>query len=179
MPVLVFILFVLVVLMIVVGRTVRIVQQSTVGVVERLGQFMRIQEAGLTILIPFLDSMRIVDKKEQVMPLPSQPVITKDNVTMNIDAVIYFQVTDPVKATYEIRDLISAQEQLALTTIRNVVGEMALDETLSSRDAVNAKLQQVLDDATHKWGLKVNRVELKDIHPPRDIEEAMQKQMRA
>lgn len=174
-----FMIFVFFMLIIIGGSAIRIVQQSTVGVVERLGEYKRTQQAGMVILVPFIERMIVVDKKEQVLPLPQQPVITKENVTMNIDAVIFFQVTDAYKATYEVADLISAVEQLALTTIRNIIGEMTLDETLASRDIINTKLQAVLDEATGKWGLKVNRVELKDINPPRDIEEAMQKEMRA
>lgn len=165
--------------MTVAGTSIRIVRQSTVGVVERLGQFLTLQEAGIRLLVPFIDSMRIVDMREQVYNLPSQPVITRENVTMNIDAIIYFQVTDPFRATYEVADLITAVEKLALTTMRNIIGEMSLDETLASRDVINAKLQHVLDDATGKWGIKVNRVEMKDIEPPRDILDAMQKEMRA
>ncbi|MGE0200806.1 MAG: SPFH domain-containing protein [Candidatus Melainabacteria bacterium] len=174
-----FFLFIIIALGVIAANTLKIVRQSTVGVVERLGQFQNVRNAGLTMLIPFIDTMTTVDMREQVVSLPSQPVITRDNVTMNIDAVIYFQVTDPFRATYEISNLVNAVEKLALTTIRNVIGEMNLDETLSSRDDINNKLQIVLDEATGKWGLKVNRVEMKDINPPRDIEEAMQKQMRA
>jgi regulator of protease activity HflC (stomatin/prohibitin superfamily) len=165
--------------LIVVATSVRVVRQSTVGVVERLGQYVTTQDAGIRLMIPFIDSMRIVDMREQVYNLPSQPVITKENVTMNIDAIIYFQVTDAFRATYEVADLISAVEKLALTTMRNIIGEMTLDETLASRDVINAKLQHVLDDATGKWGIKVNRVEMKDIDPPRDIVDSMQKEMRA
>ncbi len=174
-----FFVFMILGLLIVTAMSIRIVRQSTVGVVERLGQYIKTEESGLVILLPFIDTMRIVDVREQVLPLPPQPVITKENVTMNIDAIIYFQVTDPFRATYEVSDVLTAVEKLALTTMRNIIGEMTLDETLSSRDVINAKLQHVLDDATTKWGLKVNRVELKDINPPRDIEEAMQKEMRA
>jgi regulator of protease activity HflC (stomatin/prohibitin superfamily) len=155
--------------LIVAATSIRIVRQSTVGVVERLGQFLAIQEAGFRLLLPFVDTMRIIDMREQVYNLPSQPVITKENVTMNIDAVIYFQVTDPYRATYEIVDIYAAVEKLALTSMRNIIGEMRLDQTLASRDVINAKLQHVLDDATGKWGIKVNRVEMKDIEPPRDI----------
>ena len=165
--------------LIVAATSIRIVRQSTVGVVERLGQFLAIQEAGFRLLLPFVDTMRIIDMREQVYNLPSQPVITKENVTMNIDAVIYFQVTDPYRATYEIVDIYAAVEKLALTSMRNIIGEMRLDQTLASRDVINAKLQHVLDDATGKWGIKVNRVEMKDIEPPRDIADAMQKEMRA
>lgn len=170
---------VIILLFIVAFTSVRVVRQSTEGVVERLGQFAGTRDAGLIFLMPFVDRLTIVDKREQVFQLPPQPVITKDNVTMNIDAVIYFQVTDAFRATYEVADLYGAVEKLALTSMRDIIGNMHLDETLSSRDRINAGLQAKLDDATTKWGLKVNRVELKDIMPPRDIEEAMQKQMRA
>jgi regulator of protease activity HflC (stomatin/prohibitin superfamily) len=177
------IIFILVVLFAVIvplaSMTIRIVRQSTVGLVERLGRFKGIEQPGLVFLIPIMDKMYLIDMREQVFALRPQPVITQDNVTMNIDAVIYYQITDPKRATYEVAHLVNAVEQLALTTLRNIIGDMTLDETLSSRDTVNDKLQLILDEATTKWGLKVNRVELKDINPPRDIEEAMQKQMRA
>jgi regulator of protease activity HflC (stomatin/prohibitin superfamily) len=167
-------------LFVIFASSFRVIRQSTVGLIERLGQYTPpIRDAGLTLIIPFMDRLIVVDMREQVLPLPPQPVITKDNVTMNIDAVIYFQVTDPFSATYEVSDLYGAVEKLALTNMRNIIGDMTLDNTLSSRDEINHRLQTVLDDATGKWGLKVNRVELKDINPPRDIEEAMQKQMRA
>ncbi len=173
----VFFLFIFVV---VVGMScIRIVRQSTVGLRERMGQYHDRLDAGMHFLMPFIDTMRIVDMREQVHGLPPQPVITKENVTMNIDAIIYYQVTDPFKAVYEVADLLSAVEKLALTTMRNIIGEMTLDQTLASRDVINAKLQHVLDDNTHKWGIKVHRVEMKDIDPPRDIADAMQKEMRA
>lgn len=158
---------------------IRIVRQSTVGLVERMGQYHGRYDAGLHFLMPFIETMRVVDMREQVHNLPSQPVITKENVSMNIDAIIYYAVTDPFKAVYEVADLINAVEKLALTTMRNIIGEMTLDETLASRDIINAKLQHILDDNTHKWGIKVYRVEMKDIDPPRDIVDAMQKEMRA
>lgn len=174
-----FLFFLVIGAVVLISTSVRVVRQSTVGVVERLGQYAGTREPGLVVLIPFVDAMRMLDMREQVFPLPPQPVITKDNVTMNIDAVIYFQITDAFRAMYEITDIYLAVEKLALTSMRNIIGEITLDETLASRDVINAKLQHVLDDATGKWGIKVNRVELKDINPPRDIEEAMQKQMRA
>lgn len=158
---------------------VKIVRQANVGIIERLGKYEGIREPGFHLLVPLIDRMIIIDMREQVFPLRPQPVITQDNVTMNIDAIIYYQVTDPFRANYEVANLIAAVEQLALTSLRNIVGEMTLDHTLTSRDIINAKLQEILDEATTKWGLKVNRVEVKDINPPRDIEEAMQKQMRA
>lgn len=165
--------------LIIAGTCVRMVRQSTVGVVERMGQYAATKEAGLHLLIPFMESMRIVDLREQVYNLPSQPVITKENVTMNIDAIIYLQITDAFRSTYEVVDLYTAVEKMALTSIRNIIGEMTLDQTLASRDIINSKLQHVLDDATGKWGIKVNRVEMKDIDPPRDIVDSMQKEMRA
>ena len=165
-----FLIFLAIAALVIVGTTVRIIQQSTVGLVERLGQYIGTRSAGMTLLIPFMDTIRIIDMREQVFQLPPQPVITKDNVTMNIDAIIYFQITEPVRATYEVSNLILAVEQLALTTMRDVIGNMTLDETLSSRASVNTELQRELDESTGKWGIKVNRVELKDINPPRDIE---------
>lgn len=168
-----------IIFVVLIGTCVRMVRQSTVGVVERMGQYTNLRQAGLHLLLPFVETMRIVDLREQVYNLPSQPVITKENVTMNIDAIIYFQVTDAFRSTYEVVDLNGAVEKLALTSIRNIIGEMTLDETLASRDVINSKLQHVLDDATGKWGIKVNRVEMKDIDPPRDIVDSMQKEMRA
>lgn len=159
---------------------VRVIRQSTVGIVERLGSFHRTMPNGLHIVVPFIDRvLPLIDLREHVMDYPPQPVITKDNVTMQIDTVIYYQITDPVKATYEISNLRGAIEKLTQTTIRNVIGELALDETLTSRERINAQLRLILDEATDKWGVKVNRVELKSIDPPRDIKDAMEKQMRA
>lgn len=160
--------------------SVRVIQQSRVGIIERLGKFHGVAQTGVNILIPFIDHMRaLIDLREQVVDYPPQPVITKDNVTMQIDTVIYYQVTDPVKFTYEIANPRSAIEYLTATTLRNIVGDMDLDQTLTSRDIVNAKLRAILDEATDKWGVKVTRVELKNIAPPRDIQDAMEKQMRA
>ncbi|MBY0449858.1 MAG: SPFH/Band 7/PHB domain protein [Cyanobacteria bacterium] len=175
----VFFVFILIVMGSIAASSIRIVQQSSVGMIVRLGQYVETRQAGIAWLIPFIDQMVIVDMREQVMPLPPQPVITRENVTMNIDAVTYFQVTDPFRATYEVANLHMALEKLALTSMRNIIGEMSLDQALASRDVINSRLQHTLDDATGKWGIKVNRVELKDINPPRDIEEAMQKEMRA
>jgi regulator of protease activity HflC (stomatin/prohibitin superfamily) len=158
----------------------RVIRQSTVGVVERLGSYHHMLPNGLHFVIPFIDRvLPLIDLREHVMDYPPQPVITKDNVTMEIDTVIYFQITDPVKSTYEISNLRGAIEKLTQTTIRNVIGELALDETLTSRERINAQLRLILDEATDKWGVKVNRVELKSIDPPRDIKDAMEKQMRA
>ncbi|NLM48199.1 MAG: SPFH/Band 7/PHB domain protein [Epulopiscium sp.] len=160
--------------------SIRIIRQSTVGIVERLGSFHKKAETGINFLIPFIDRMKaIVDLRERVLDFPPQPVITKDNVTIQIDTVVYFKVTDPVYYVYEIANPIAAIEYLTATTLRNIIGELDLDETLTSRDIINSKLRVILDEATDKWGIKVNRVELKNINPPRDIQDAMEKQMRA
>lgn len=167
-------------LLIIVASSIRVIQQARVGIVERLGKFHGKAETGVNILIPIIDHMRaLIDLREQVMDYPPQPVITKDNVTIQIDTVIYFQVTDPVKYTYEVANPRVAIENLTATTLRNIVGELDLDETLTSRDVVNAKLRTILDEATDKWGIRVTRVELKNIIPPKDIQDAMEKQMRA
>ncbi|HBQ85475.1 MAG TPA: peptidase [Syntrophomonas sp.] len=160
--------------------SIKIIRQATVGIVERLGKFHRTAEQGINVIIPFVDRFRIVvDLREQVVDFPPQPVITKDNVTMMIDTIVYYQVTDPFKYTYEISNAILAIENLTATTLRNIVGDLELDQTLTSRDIVNNKLRIILDEATDKWGIKVNRVELKNILPPQDIQTAMEKQMRA
>src|SRR5919198_498419 len=169
-------LFVLIVL----ARTVRIIPQARAGVVERLGRYSRTLDAGLTIIVPFVDRLRpLIDLREQVVSFRPQPVITEDNLVVSIDSVIYFQVTDPKAASYEIANYIQAIEQLTVTTLRNVVGGMSLEDTLTSRDQINNQLRGVLDEATGKWGVRVNRVELKAIDPPATIQEAMEKQMRA
>ncbi len=185
-----------------VAKGVRIVQQAQTMVIERLGKYHRTLASGVNLIIPIIDKPRDIDwhqavtsprgvqverryrtpridLRETVYVFPSQNVITRDNVQVEIDALIYFQVTDPVRAVYEIANLPDAIEKLTQTTLRNVIGEMDLDATLSSRDVINSKLRAILDEATHKWGGKVNRVELKDITPPRDIRDAMEKQMRA
>lgn len=173
-------LFLLIFVIIVAFSSIKIIHQATVGIVERLGKYHRTAEQGINILIPFIDRFRnIIDLREQVVDFPPQPVITSDNVTMMIDTVVYFQVTDPFKFAYEISNPIMAIENLTATTLRNIVGELELDETLTSRDIVNTKLRAILDEATDKWGIKVNRVELKNILPPDDIQKAMEKQMRA
>jgi regulator of protease activity HflC (stomatin/prohibitin superfamily) len=175
------VVIVLVVLvLIVVVRSVRIVPQARAGVVERLGRYQRICSAGLNLLVPFVDRMRpLIDLREQVVSFPPQPVITEDNLVVNIDTVIYFQVTEPRSATYEIANYIQAIEQLTVTTLRNVVGGMDLEATLTSRDQINGQLRGVLDEATGKWGVRVNRVEIKAIDPPASIKESMEQQMRA
>jgi regulator of protease activity HflC (stomatin/prohibitin superfamily) len=166
--------------LLVLGRTVRIVPQARAGVVERLGRYSRTLDAGLALVIPFVDRVRpLIDLREQVVSFPPQPVITEDNLVVNIDTVIYFQVTDAKAATYEIANYIQGIEQLTVTTLRNVIGGMALERTLTSRDHINGQLRGVLDEATGKWGIRVNRVELKAIDPPGSIQEAMEKQMRA
>lgn len=160
--------------------SIKIVKQSTVGIVMRLGKFSRRAETGVNFILPFIETIyRVVDLREAVIDFPPQPVITKDNVTMQIDTVVYFKVTDPVNYVFEISNPMSAIENLTATTLRNIIGELDLDETLTSRDIVNTKLRAILDEATDKWGIKVNRVELKNILPPRDIQDSMEKQMRA
>jgi regulator of protease activity HflC (stomatin/prohibitin superfamily) len=162
------------------ARTIRIVPQARAGVVERFGRYSRTLNAGLAIVVPFIDRIReMVDLREQVVSFKPQPVITEDNVVVSIDTVIYFQVTEPKAATYEIANFIQGIEQLTVTTLRNVIGGLDLEETLTSRDQINQQLRGVLDEATGKWGIRVNRVELKAIDPPGSIQESMEKQMRA
>src|ERR671935_584420 len=165
---------------VVVVKTIRIVPQARAGVIERLGRYHRTLQPGLALLVPFVDRMRpLIDLREQVVSFPPQPVITEDNLVVNIDTVIYFQVTDPKSATYEIANYIQGIEQLTVTTLRNVIGGLDLEETLTSRDEINGQLRGVLDEATGKWGIRVNRVELKAIDPPGTIKDAMEKQLRA
>jgi regulator of protease activity HflC (stomatin/prohibitin superfamily) len=172
----VFALFVI----IIVARSVRIIPQALAGIIERLGRYNRTLDPGLHVLVPFIDTLKpLVDLREQVVTFPPQPVITQDNVTISIDTVFYFQVTDPFRATYEVADLILAVEQLTVTTLRNVIGSLSLEEVLTSRDKINADLRIVLDEATERWGIRVARIELKSIDPPASIQEAMEKQMRA
>jgi regulator of protease activity HflC (stomatin/prohibitin superfamily) len=166
--------------LLVVARTIRIVPQARAGVIERFGRYQRTLAPGLALVVPFVDRLRpLIDLREQVVSFPPQPVITEDNLVVNIDTVIYFQVTDAKAATYEINNYIQAIEQLTVTTLRNVIGGIALEKTLTSRDHINTQLRGVLDDATGKWGIRVNRVELKAIDPPSSIQESMEKQMRA
>ncbi len=161
-------------------RTVKVIPQASAAIVERFGRYTRTLHAGLNILVPFIDRVRqMIDLREQVVPFPPQPVITEDNLVVQIDTVIYFQVTDPRAATYEIANYIQAIEQLTITTLRNIIGGMDLEQTLTSREEVNAGLRGVLDEATGRWGIRVNRVELKAIEPPPSIQESMEKQMRA
>ena len=171
-----FLLFVI----IVIARTIRVVSQATAIIIERLGRYSRTLEAGLHLLIPFIDKPRaIVDLREQVVSFPPQPVITEDNLVVSIDTVVFFQVTDARAATYEIANYLGAVEQLATTTLRNVVGGLNLEQALTSRDEINGQLRIVLDEATGKWGIRVGRVELKAIDPPLSIQDSMEKQMRA
>src|SRR6266567_4712722 len=165
---------------IVAASGVRIVPQARAGVVERLGRYARTLDPGLALIIPFVDRVKpLLDLREQVVSFPPQPVITEDNLVVGIDTVIYFTVTDPKAATYEIANPLQAIEQLTVTTLRNVIGGLTLEETLTSRDHINTQLRVVLDEATGKWGIRVNRVEIKAIDPPTTIQEAMEKQMRA
>jgi regulator of protease activity HflC (stomatin/prohibitin superfamily) len=164
----------------VLAKTVRIVPQARAGIVERFGKYKASLPAGLNVVVPFVDKVRyMIDLREQVVSFPPQPVITEDNLVVSIDTVIYFQVTDPVAATYEIANYIQAVEQLTMTTLRNIVGGMDLEQALTSRDEINNRLRGVLDEATGKWGIRVNRVELKGIDPPPSIKDSMEKQMRA
>src|SRR6476659_8144070 len=171
-------IFIFVIVML--ARTVRIIPQARAGILERFGKYKETLPAGLNVVVPFVDRLRyMIDLREQVVSFPPQPVITEDNLVVSIDTVIYFQVTDPVAATYEIANYIQAIEQLTMTTLRNIVGGMDLEETLTSRDQINSGLRGVLDEATGKWGIRVNRVELKGIDPPPSIKDSMEKQMRA
>lgn len=172
---------ILLVLVLIIGfKTIKVVKQSEVYIIERLGKFHKVADAGLTIIVPFIDHVRsIVSLKQQTMDIPPQGVITKDNVTITIDTVVFYKITDPAKAVYEIQSLKKGIEYLAITTIRDVVGKMDLDQTFSSRDTINDQLRVILDEATDQWGCKVDRVEIKDITPPADIRDAMEKQMNA
>ena len=183
--------FIAIVLLVIAVKTIRIVPQATVMLVERLGKFDKVATSGLNILVPFLDKPRAVywtnvrpgltsiDLREQYIDLPPQPVITRDNVTIHVDSVVYWQITDPIKAVYEINDLVGGIVQLTITGMRAVMGEMDLDHTLSQRDQINAKLRVILDEATDKWGVKVTRVDVKNINPPEDVRITMEKQMTA
>jgi regulator of protease activity HflC (stomatin/prohibitin superfamily) len=169
-----------IIIVVILFRTVRIIPQARAGLIERLGRYHKTLDAGLALVIPFVDRLRpLVDLREQVVSFPPQPVITEDNLVVSIDTVVYYQVTDAKAATYEIANYITGIEQLTVTTLRNVIGGMSLEDTLTSRDQINAQLRGVLDEATGKWGIRVNRVELKAIDPPGTIQEAMEKQMRA
>src|SRR5215218_8085355 len=167
-------------LFVVAASGIRIVPQARAGVVERLGRYARTLDPGLALIIPFVDRVKpLIDLREQVVTFPPQPVITEDNLVVGIDTVIYFTVTDAKAATYEVANPLQAIEQLTVTTLRNVIGGLTLEETLTSRDNINSQLRVVLDEATGRWGIRVNRVELKSVEPPRTVQEAMEKQMRA
>ncbi len=174
------ILALIVVVFIIIIRNIVVVQQSKAFVIERLGAFQAVWGVGLHLKVPFFDRIaRRVSLKEQVLDYPPQPVITKDNVTMQIDTVVYFQITDPKLYTYGVESPMMAMENLTATTLRNIIGDLELDQTLTSRDLINTQMRAILDDATDPWGIKVNRVELKNILPPADIQSSMEKQMKA
>jgi regulator of protease activity HflC (stomatin/prohibitin superfamily) len=180
MVALIVLLIVAALVVLILARTVRIVPQANAGLVERLGRYQRTLSPGVALVIPFIDRLRpLIDLREQVVSFDPQPVITEDNLVVSIDTVLYFQITDPKSATYEVQNYIQAIEQLTVTTLRNVIGGMELEESLTSRDHINAQLRGVLDEATGKWGIRVNRVEIKAIDPPGTIKDAMEKQMRA
>ncbi len=175
-----FFIILLVIVVAVAIASIKIVRQSEVRIIERLGKYHKTANAGLNFILPFVDNVRaVVSLKQQTMDVTPQSVITKDNVTITIDTVVFYQITEPVKAVYEIESLQKGIAYIAITTIRDIVGKMDLDSTFSSRDSINTQLRQVLDDATDKWGCKVERVEIKDIKPPADIRDAMEKQMNA
>ena len=175
-----FLIILLVIILIIAFKSIKIVKQAEVYVIERLGKYHKVADAGLTIIVPFVDHVRsVVSLKQQTMDIPPQGVITKDNVTITIDTVVFYKITDPAKAVYEIQSLKKGIEYLAITTIRDIVGKMDLDATFSSRDAINDQLRIILDEATDQWGCKIDRVEIKDITPPADIRDAMEKQMNA
>src|SRR5688500_19487245 len=186
-----FLLFLGIALLTVAWKTIKIVPQSSVLLIERLGRFHRVAASGLNIIVPFFESPRgvywqnvrpgttSIDLREQFIDLPPQPVITRDNVTINVDSVVYWMITDPIKSVYEINDLVGSLVQLTITGMRSVMGEMDLDHTLSNRDAINSKLRLILDEATDKWGVKVTRVDVKNINPPEDVRITMEKQMTA
>jgi regulator of protease activity HflC (stomatin/prohibitin superfamily) len=166
--------------LVIIAKTIKIVPQKQVMIIERLGKFHKKAEAGLNIILPFLDAVRaVVDIREQISPIEPQPVISRDNVTMAVDAVIYYVIVDPVRATYEVQSLKWGIEQLTLSALRNVIGSLDLDHTLTSRDTINTQLRSVLDTATQPWGVKIMRVELKNINPPAEVKLTMEKQMTA
>jgi regulator of protease activity HflC (stomatin/prohibitin superfamily) len=166
--------------LLVAAKTVRIIPQARAGVVERLGRYQRTLTPGLAVVVPFVDRVKpLLDLREQVVAFPPQPVITEDNVSVGIDSVLYFTITDAKSVSYEVANPLQAIEQLTVTTLRNIIGGLTLEQTLTSRDDINTKLRVVLDEATGKWGIRINRVEIKSIDPPGSIQEAMEKQMRA
>ena len=176
----IFLIILILFIAIIAYKSIKVVKQSEVYIIERLGKFHKVADAGLTIIFPFVDHVRsVVSLKQQTMDIPPQGVITQDNVTITIDTVVFYQITDPAKAVYEIQSLKKGIEYLAITTIRDIVGKMDLDSTFSSRDMINEELRAILDEATDQWGCKIDRVEIKDITPPADIRDAMEKQMNA
>ncbi|TNC45911.1 SPFH domain-containing protein [Mumia zhuanghuii] len=180
MPALIILALLAIAVIVVLAKSIQIVPQARAGIVERFGKYKTTLNAGLNIITPFVDKVSFkIDLREQVVSFPPQPVITEDNLVVSIDTVIYFQVTNPIAATYEISNYIQAIEQLTMTTLRNIIGGMTLEQTLTSRDEINTKLRGVLDEATGKWGIRVNRVELKGVDPPPSIKDSMEKQMRA
>ncbi|MBO6232595.1 MAG: SPFH/Band 7/PHB domain protein [Clostridia bacterium] len=175
-----FLIILIAIILLIAFMSIKIVKQAEVYIIERLGKFYKVADAGLTVILPFFDHVRsVVSLKQQTMDVPPQGVITKDNVTITIDTVVFYQITDPAKAVYEIQNLKKGIEYLAITTIRDIIGKMNLDETFSSRDGINNQLRIVLDEATDRWGCKIDRVEIKDINPPADIRDAMEKEMNA
>jgi regulator of protease activity HflC (stomatin/prohibitin superfamily) len=172
-------IIVAVVIFVIAATGIKIIRPWQKGLIERLGKYQRTAEAGLTIIIPFMERLLKIDMREQVVDVPPQSVITKDNVVVEVDAVVYYEVTDPVKVTYNVANFYTAATKLAQTNLRNLVGDLALDESLTSREVINTKLRQILDDATDKWGTKVTRVELQRIEPPVDVTDAMHRQMKA
>ena len=175
-----FVLFVVALVVFIIAMTgLRIVRPWEKGLIERLGKYQRTVDSGLTVISPFLERMIKVDLREQVVDVPPQQVITKDNVAVEVDAVVYYEVTDPVKVTYNVANFYVAATKLAQTNLRNLIGDLALDESLTSRELINTKLREILDEATDKWGTKVTRVELQKIEPPRDVTDAMHRQMKA
>ena len=175
-----FLIILFIIIVIIAIRSIKIVQQSEVCIIERLGRFHKVAEPGVNIIVPFVDNVRaVVSLKQQTMDIPPQGVITADNVTITIDTVVFYKITDPTKAIYEIQNLTQGIQYLAITTIRDIVGKMELDQTFSSRDLINDRLRAILDEATDIWGCKIDRVEIKDITPPADIRDAMEKQMNA
>ncbi len=174
-----FLIVIAFVLFFVMAKGIRIVRPWEKGLVERLGKYQRTVDSGLTIIVPFIESMIKVDMREQVVDVPPQAVITKDNVAVEVDAVVYYEISDPVNVIYNVANFYIAATKLAQTNLRNLIGDLALDESLTSREVINSKLREILDDATDKWGAKVTRVELQRIEPPRDVTEAMHRQMKA
>ena len=170
---------IVIVIFVIAGKGIKIIRPYEKGLIERMGKYQRTADSGLTVIIPFLERLIKVDMREQVVDVPPQGVITKDNVVVEVDAVVYYEITDPVKVTYNIANYYAAVTKLAQTNLRNLIGDLALDESLTSRELINSKLRQILDDATDKWGAKVGRVELQRIEPPADVTEAMHRQMKA